>query len=256
MRIATWNVNSLNARMPRVEEWLDYAMPDVLCLQETKFSDDKFPALAFQAVGYESVHHGQGQWNGVAILSKASIDDVHYGFADGGEADTDARLVTATCGGVRVSSVYVPNGREIDHEQYHYKLAWLARLREHLEALGSADDDVVVCGDYNIAPTDIDVWDPAEFAESTHVTEPERGALAELSDWGLVDVFREHYDDAGLYTYWDYRDGNFHKRKGMRIDLMLASRPVADRSTLVLMDRSARKGKLPSDHAPLFMDVA
>jgi exodeoxyribonuclease-3 len=256
MRIATWNVNSLKARMPRVEEWLDYAKPDVLCMQETKLSDAAFPAMAFSALGYESVHHGAGQWNGVAILSKVGIDNPMFGFCKGLEPDTDTRLVTAVCGGVKVSSVYVPNGRALGDPHYDYKLSWLGRLREHLDNTASPDEKVVVCGDFNVAPEDRDVWDIKKFKNSTHVTEPERKAVRALEDWGLVDALRAEYQDDKLFTYWDYRAGDFHTHRGMRIDLLLVSKPLAERIEFVLIDRFARKGKLPSDHAPTLVDIA
>jgi exodeoxyribonuclease-3 len=254
MRIATWNVNSLKARLPRVEEWLGYARPDVLCLQETKLSDDAFPAMTFAALGYEGVHHGEGQWNGVAILSRVGIDDVVDGFAGGG--DGEARLLTATCGGVRVVTAYVPNGREVGHEQYRHKLAWLARLREHLGAVADVTAEVVVCGDFNVAPDDRDVWDPTKCNGGTHVSPPERDALAQITGWGLTDLLRQRYDDDGLYSWWDYQAGAFHKHWGMRIDLLLASAPLAERLAWVLVDRNARKGTKPSDHAPLVADFA
>jgi exodeoxyribonuclease-3 len=255
VRIATWNVNSLKVRLPRVEEWLGYAQPDVVCLQETKLADTAFPGMTFQALGYDAAHHGEGRWNGVAILSRVGLDDVAAGFTDADEPDTDARLLWATCGGVRVASVYVPNGREVGHDHYRYKLDWLARLRSHLETHCDPARPLTVCGDFNIAPTDDDVWDPAVFAQSTHVTPPEREALAALHDWGLVDAFRRHRPEPGLYTYWDYRAGMFHKHKGMRIDLILATAPLADRVSFALIDRQARKGSLPSDHAPLLVDT-
>jgi exodeoxyribonuclease-3 len=256
VRIATWNVNSLKARLPRVEEWLAQVEPDVLCMQETKLADDAFPALAFQALGYEGVHCGQGRWNGVAILSRVGIDDVVCGFVDADEPDPEARLVWATCGGVRVGSVYVPNGRSLDDPQYDYKLAWLERLHGALERHADPSSDLVVCGDFNIAPDDRDVWDPAEFVGATHTSEAERDALARLESWGLVDVFRRRYHEPGLFSWWDYRAGNFHKGKGMRIDLVLATEPLAERSVRDLIDRNARKGKQPSDHAPVIADFA
>lgn len=255
MRIATWNVNSLKARMPRVEGWLAYADADVVCLQETKLADAAFPHMAFAALGYESAHHGDGQWNGVAILSRVGIDDVVHGFADGIDPDSDTRLITARCGGVQVTSVYVPNGRAVDDPHYQYKLGWLARLRQHLDATTTPQDLVAVCGDFNIAPDDRDVWDPARFVGSTHVTEPERRALRDLEGWGLVDAFRARYPDDRLYSYWDYRAGDFHEHRGMRIDLLLLSDPLAATLRWALVDRTARKGKLPSDHAPVWVDV-
>jgi exodeoxyribonuclease-3 len=256
MRIATWNVASLTPeRQVRLYGWLDYAQPDVMCLQETKVSDDAFPALELLGRGYETAHHGQGRWNGVAILSRVGLAEVHAGFADGGPPDPEARLVSATCGGVRVSSVYVPNGRAVGHEQYVYKLAWLERLYAHLDATASPDDDLVVCGDVNIAPADLDLWDAAVFVGGTHVSDDERAALARLEKWGLHDVFREQYPGVeGLFSWWDYRAGSFHKRQGMRIDLILATTSLATRATWALVDRNARKGSKPSDHAPVLAD--
>jgi exodeoxyribonuclease-3 len=255
MRIATWNVNSLKARLPRVEDWISYAKPDVLCMQETKLSDANFPSMAFAALGYEAAHCGQGQWNGVAILSKVGLDDVVAGFSDQGENETtEARLVWATCGGVRVASVYVPNGRVVGSEHYEAKLQWLDRLRRGLETACDPAEPFVVCGDFNVAPEDRDVWDPTKLHGGTHVSPPERDALAALQRWGLVDVFRALYDDDRLYTYWDYRAGDFHQHRGMRIDLQLATKPLAEAATFALVDRFARKGKLPSDHAPLLID--
>jgi exodeoxyribonuclease III len=255
MRIATWNVNSLKARLSRVEEWLAYAKPDILCMQETKLSDSAFPQLAFQALGYDSVHFGSGQWNGVAILSRVGVSDPLAGFEPGLEPDPDARLITANCGGVTVSSVYVPNGRSLDSDHYKYKLSWLERLREHLDSRVKPDQPVAVCGDFNIAPEDVDVWDPKAFVGSTHVSEPEREALRSLEAWGLVDAFRRRYGEERLYSYWDYRAGDFHEHRGMRIDLLLVSAPLAEKVRWGLVDRNARKGKLPSDHAPVFVDV-
>ena len=257
MRIVTWNVNSLKARLPRVEEWLADVQPDVLCLQETKLSDDAFPSLTFAALGYESVHHGQGQWNGVAILSKVGIDKVVANFAPAsGDPDPDARIITADCGGVTVSSVYVPNGRSLDHEHYQYKLRWLAQLRRHIDSLASPTDDVVVTGDFNIAPTDDDVYDIRKFVDSTHVSTPERQVLADFCDWGMIDLFRQIHPQPQLYSYWDYRAGDFHMGRGMRIDLVLGTQSVADRCTFAIVDRNARKGESPSDHAPVIIDLA
>ena len=255
MRIATWNVNSLRARLPRVEEWIADVRPDVVCLQETKMAEDAFPHLAFEQLGYESVHHGQGQWNGVAIVSRVGLIDPVRGFADGGDPDPEARLVTATCGGVRVSSVYVPNGRALDNDHYVYKLAWMKRLLAHLRANESPESAVVVTGDFNIAPDDRDVYDPARFVGATHVSEPEREALRDLESWGLIDVFRRHHDEGGLYSWWDYRSGDFHQGRGLRIDLILATEEVARRSRWTIVDRNARKGQQPSDHAPVLVDI-
>lgn len=251
MLVATWNVNSLNARMPRVLDWLDQVEPDVLCIQETKLAEAAFPTEAFDTLGYASVHHGEGRWNGVAILSRVGLSDPVSGFAAGIDPDPDARLVSATCGGIRVHCVYVPNGREVDHDHYHYKLSWLGRLRAHLDATVSSDDEVIVAGDWNIAPEDQDVWDPAAFVGLTHVTPPEREALAQVADFGLIDTFRQRYPGPGLYSYYDYQAGRFHKREGMRIDYILASAPLAQRCVFDAIDRNGRKGTKPSDHVPV-----
>jgi exodeoxyribonuclease-3 len=257
VRIATWNVNSLKARLPRVEEWLQYAQPDVVCLQETKLADKNFPAMTFSALGYDCVHHGYNQWNGVAVLSRVGIEDPQNGF--GPDIDDpyaeDARMLTATCGGLRVSSVYCPNGREVASEFYERKLLWFERLAEWCETRHAPTDPLVVMGDFNIAPEDRDVWSIKAFAGATHVTEPERAAVKALEHWGLVDTFRRIYDDDHLFSYWDYRGGDFHQGRGMRIDLVLATEPVAERVTWALIDRNARKGKQPSDHAPVVVDL-
>jgi exodeoxyribonuclease-3 len=254
VRIATWNVNSLGARLGRVEEWIEYAHPDVLCLQETKQADSAFPHGAFTALGYETAHHGDGRWNGVAIASRVGLSDVTRGLGSDDDAQ-GPRAIAADCGGVRVMSVYVPNGRSLDSEHYPAKLAWLARVRSVLDESSSPDRPVAVCGDFNVAPEDRDVWDPTQFVGATHVSGPEREALADLQKWGLVDVFRRLYDDDGLFTWWDYRGGSFHRHQGMRIDLILVTEVLAARTTYALIDRNARKGEKPSDHAPVFIDT-
>ncbi len=257
MRLATWNVNSVKARLPRLTQWLADTRPDVCCLQETKISDASFPSTALRELGYEAAHHGNGRWNGVAVLSRVGLDDVRRGLpADPGGDAPEPRCIAATCAGLRVYSVYVPNGRALDDTQYPYKLAWLAALQGALAAHGPGER-VLVCGDFNVAPTDADVWDPAVFTGSTHVSAAERAALAGLTALGLRDVVRErHPEPAPMYTYWDYRAGAFHRRMGMRIDLVLASAPVADAVLDLYVDREARKGPAPSDHAPVVVDIA
>jgi exodeoxyribonuclease III len=256
VRIATWNVNSLKQRMPRLLPWLDQRRPDVVCLQETKLADDAFAELCgaeLSSRGYEAAAHGEAAWNGVAILSRVGLDDVVRGI-DGapGFPNPEARAVSATCGGVRIVSVYVPNGREPDSDHYRYKLAWLAALRDMVAA---GPDATIVCGDMNIAPTDDDVFDPDAYVGQTHVTPPEREALAKLQALGLHDVVRDRWPDKRVFTYWDYRAGMFHKDLGMRIDLALASDPVAERVKAAWVDRHARKGTGPSDHAPVIVDL-
>nr|WP_312856558.1 exodeoxyribonuclease III [Phytoactinopolyspora halotolerans] len=256
MRVATWNVNSVKQRVPRLLPWLDQRRPDVVCLQETKLADDRFAELLgaeLEQRGYAFAVHGEGRWNGVAILSKVGLDDVVVGL-DGapGFPDPEARAVAATCAGVRVHSVYVPNGREPESEHYHYKLAWLAALRA---VVGAGPEAAMVCGDMNIAPTDDDVFDPEAYVGQTHVTPPERTALAQLQALGLRDVVRERWPSERVFTYWDYRAGMFHKDLGMRIDLVLASASVSDRVRAAWVDRQARKGTGPSDHAPVIVDL-
>ena len=256
MRIATWNVNSVKQRVPRLLPWLDERRPDVVCLQETKLTDDAFRDLLGGELGdrgYEIAIHGQATWNGVAILSRVGLEDVATGLPGApGFPDPESRAISATCDGIRVVSVYVPNGREPGSEHYEYKLAWLASLRETIT--GRADE-TVLCGDMNIAPADEDVFDPEAYAGQTHVTPPEREALAELEALGLRDVVRDRWPDERVFTYWDYRAGMFHQDLGMRIDLVLAGAPVADRVRAAWVDRQARKGKGPSDHAPVIVDL-
>jgi exodeoxyribonuclease-3 len=249
-------VNSVKQRVPRLLPWLDQRQPDVVCLQETKLANDAFEELLGEelaARGYALALHGEVQWNGVAILSRAGLEDVVRGVpAAPGFPRPEARAVTATCGGVRVHSVYVPNGRTPDSEHYRYKLAWLDALKEMLRAGPRA---AIVCGDMNIAPADIDVFDPDAYVGHTHVTAPERAALAKLQGLGLHDVVREHWPTERIFTYWDYRAGMFHQDLGMRIDLALATRAVVDRVRAAWVDRQARKGSGPSDHAPVIVDL-
>jgi exodeoxyribonuclease-3 len=257
VRVATWNVNSVKQRAPRLLPWLDERRPDVVCLQETKLADDSFHHLLddeLAARGYGVAAHGEAAWNGVAILSRVGLEDVVCGLGDDtpGFPHTEARAVSATCGGIRVVSVYVPNGREPGSEHYEYKLAWLESLRK---MAAGGPDATVVCGDFNIAPTDDDVFDPDAYIGQTHVTPPEREALAELQALGLHDVVRERWPSETVFTYWDYRAGMFHQDLGMRIDLVLASAPVADRVRAAWVDRQARKGSGPSDHAPVIVDL-
>jgi exodeoxyribonuclease-3 len=255
MRFATWNVNSVKARLPRLLEWLDSTRPDVLCLQETKVAADGFPTGEVAALGYETAAYGTGRWNGVALLSRIGLDDVQKGFpGEPGYPDPEARAVAATCGGIRFRSVYVPNGRTPDDPHYAYKLNWLAGLRDALVP-EVAKGPLVVAGDYNVAPTDDDVWDPGVFVGSTHVTPPEREALAAIRAVGLQDVVGRPLKGDHPFTYWDYRAGMFHMNKGMRIDLVYATPDVAAKVTDAVVDREARKGKGPSDHAPIVVDI-
>ncbi|MGH8947042.1 MAG: exodeoxyribonuclease III [Acidimicrobiia bacterium] len=273
MRIATWNVNSLHARLPAVEKWLSRASPDVLLMQETKLPDEQVPELAFPMAGYELVHHGEGRWNGVAIASRLGISEVVTNFGDGpvrdsrmgsgaGAAEEDfdpfdeARMLSVVCGGVRFVSLYAPNGREVGSRFYEGKLHWLGRVHRWLAETRSPEEPLVVAGDFNATPADEDVWDAAAVHGGTHVSEPERAALARLREWGLVDGFRLHQPGPGRFTWWDYRAGMFHKNFGMRIDLIYLTRPLAERMVWAEIDREARKGPpTPSDHAPVVVDL-
>ncbi|MFB7666673.1 exodeoxyribonuclease III [Kitasatospora sp. NPDC056138] len=264
VRIATWNINSVTARLPKLLEWLDGAKPDVLCLQELKCATDSFPAEAVRELGYEAAAHGTGRWNGVAILSRIGLDDVvrdlpgqpGYLADDALLPETEPRAVAATCGPVRVWSVYVPNGREVDHAHYRYKLEWLETLRRAVLEDAAGARPFAVLGDFNVAPTDEDVYDRAAFEGQTHVTEPERAALAALQAVGLQDVVPRPLKYDRPYTYWDYRQLCFPKNRGMRIDLTYGNKPFVEAVSDSYVDREARKGKGTSDHAPVVVDLA
>lgn len=273
MRIATWNVNSLNARLEAVELWLERAEPDVLLIQETKLADDDVPEMPFRIAGYEVLHHGEGRWNGVAIASRIGIDEpIVTNFGEGPvrasrstkdaptEDDFDplseARMVSAVCGGIRVASLYAPNGRQLDSPWYEGKLRWFERLRTWLDETVEPADDVLLGGDFNVTPTDDDVWDAVKAHGATHVSARERSALAELREWGLVDTYREQVASSGRFSWYDYRAGMFHRNEGMRIDLLYGTRSVAERVVAAEIDREARKGPpTPSDHAPVTIDL-
>lgn len=256
LRIATWNINSIRVRFPQVVDWLAANSVDVALLQETKCADAGFPFDAFAAAGYEVAHHGVDHWNGVAIASRVGIARVQRGFGGPQAAPFDEpRLIAADCGGVRCWSVYVPNGRELWDPHYAFKLVWLERLRHELLAGRAASTATVVGGDFNVAPTDLDIYMPSRWRRRTHASEPERAGIRALVDIGLVDVTREHLPDAGVYTWWNYRPGQFDKDHGLRIDLALCSPAIADRTTRVWIDRAARAVPRPSDHAPLVLDL-
>jgi exodeoxyribonuclease-3 len=256
VRIATWNVNSIKQRLPRFLPWLDERRPDVACLQETKLADDAIAELLdaeLRRRGYEAAYYGQAQWNGVALLSRVGLADVVRGVPGApGFPAPEARAVSATCGGLRVHSLYVPNGRTVGSEHYEYKLAWLDALRRQVAA---ESEPVVLCGDMNIAPADADVFDPAAYVGQTHVTDPERAALAEVGRLGLRDVLRDRWPTQRVFTYWDYRAGMFQRNLGMRIDLVLAAESLSSRVAAAWVDRQARKGTRPSDHAPVIVDL-
>jgi exodeoxyribonuclease III len=256
VRVATWNVNSVKQRVPRLLPWLDQRQPDIVCLQELKISDEAFAELLgadLEARGYQAAVHGEARWNGVAILSRVGLDDVVKELPGApGFPDPEARAISASCAGIRVHAVYVPNGRTPDSDHYHYKLTWLAALEQDVR---SGPEAALVCGDMNIAPTDADVFDPAAYVGQTHVTPPERAALARLQSAGLHDVVRDRWPNERIFSYWDYRAGMFHQDLGMRIDLVLATSPVADRVRAAWVDRQARKGTGPSDHAPVIVDL-
>jgi exodeoxyribonuclease-3 len=267
MRIATWNVNSLKARLDRVLAWIQRAQPDVLLMQETKLHDANVPTEAFRDAGYEIAHHGQGQWNGVAVASRLRVEGVVTNFGRPLDAVLDpdsldanplaeARMIAASCGGLRVVSLYAPNGRSVGSPHYTAKLDWFEVLRSWLRETVDLNAPLVLGGDLNVAPADIDVWDPAACETGTHVSPPEREAYGRLLALGLTDAYRLQHRESGRYTWWDYRGGNFHRNIGMRIDHLLASRPLVPRVVWTEIDREARKGKpTPSDHAPLVMDL-
>jgi exodeoxyribonuclease-3 len=267
VRIATWNVNSLKARLEKVTWWLERARPDVLLMQETKLADADAPAEVFRKAGYALAHHGEGRWNGVAVASRCGLEAVITNFdeplrpartPDVGDDEplAEARMVSAVCGGIRVVSVYAPNGRVVGSTFYEAKLAWFDRLSGWLSKAADPRDLLVIGGDFNVAPADVDVWDPRACHGGTHVSEREREAFSRLVRWGLTDAYRLHHPDPGRYTWWDYRAGNFHKNFGMRIDHLLVSAPLQARTVWSEIDREARKGKpVPSDHAPLVIDV-
>lgn len=270
MRLATWNVNSLKARMEVVERWLQRAEPDVLLLQETKLSDEEVPGLPFQMAGYEIAHHGEGRWNGVAIASRVGLTDVIANFGNSGVRDSpttaddegefdplqEARMISAVCGGIRFVSVYAPNGREVGSPFFEGKLLWFERLAGWLEERFSPEEPLVVGGDMNITPEDADVWDPGRAHGGTHVSARERQALEALRAWGLADAFRLIRSEEGRFSWWDYRAGMFQRNEGMRIDLLYVTEVVARRVVWAEIDREARKGKpTPSDHAPVVVDL-
>jgi exodeoxyribonuclease-3 len=257
MRIATWNVNSITARLPRLLSWLESTGTDVLCVQEIKVSDAAFPYEPLRELGYEAAVSANGRWNGVAVLSKAGLEDVSVGLTGAPDYDgaQEARAVGASCGPVRVWSVYVPNGREVGHPHYDYKLRWLEALRSTVAAESAADRPFAVLGDFNVAPTDEDVYDPAVFEGLTHVTPPERAALAALRASGLSDVVPRPLKYDRPYTYWDYRQLAFPKNRGMRIDLVYGNDAFAKAVGDAYVDREERKGKGASDHAPVVVDL-
>src|SRR5688500_6138335 len=267
MRIATWNVNSLKARLEKVTWWLARARPDVLLMQETKLADADAPGDMFQGLGYSFAHHGEGGRNGVAIASRCGVEDVVTNFGeplqaartdDVGDDEplAEARMIAARCGDLRVVSLYAPNGRVVGSPFYEAKLAWFDRLARWLGQAADPGEPLVVGGDFNVAPEDADVWDPRACHGGTHVSAPERQAFSGLCRWGLLDAYRLHHPEPGRYTWWDYRAGNFHKNFGMRIDHLLVSAPLTKRTVASEIDREARKGTpVPSDHAPLVIDV-
>ena len=257
MRIATWNVNSLRARTDRILDWLERHRPEVVCLQETKCTDAHVPFGAFAELGYETTHWGLHHWNGVAILSQVGLADVRRGFRGCNRPPFDeARLVTARCGGVDVTSLYVPNGRELGHQQYLYKLTWLERLRGDLLAAGVAERPWVLAGDFNVAPTDLDIYAPERWRKRTHASPPERAAIDALVDLGLTDIHRALDPSPGVYTFWSYLPQAVPRNMGLRIDLLLTSPPVTERATRVWVDHDERAGVRASDHAPVVVELS
>ncbi|WP_069812439.1 exodeoxyribonuclease III [Streptomyces sp. TP-A0874] len=257
MRIATWNVNSITARLPRLLAWLESSGTDVVCIQETKCGEAQFPFEPLRELGYEAAVNASGRWNGVAVVSRVGLADLTVGLPGAPEYEgvVEPRAIAATCGPVRLWSVYVPNGREVGHAHYGYKLRWLEALREAAAGDAAGPRPFAVLGDFNVAPTDADVYDPAVFTESTHVTGAEREALAALRHTGLSDVVPRPLKYDHPYTYWDYRQLCFPKNRGMRIDLVYGNAPFAAAVRDSYVDREERKGKGASDHAPVVVDL-
>jgi len=248
MKIASWNINSLRKRQDRLFAWLEATKPDIVCLQETKCTDEQFPALALQAVGYRSAYHGEKSYNGVAILSKSEPRDVRASLCDE-VVDPQARVIAATIDSIRVFSIYAPNGRAVGSSAYDYKINWYARLRECLSSEGTAE--LIVCGDFNVAPEDEDVYDPDLWRGAIMCSDGERAAFRQLCETGFSDTLRLHHKEGGLFSWWDYRMLSFPKNRGLRIDAILASKSLAKKCTAAGIDREMRKGKEPSDHAPV-----
>jgi exodeoxyribonuclease III len=255
MKIATWNVNSIAARLPHVVEWVKTNRPDVLCLQEIKCIDERFPAAVFQELGYQSQTFGQPTYNGVATLSLHEINAVQKGFPDDAP-DAQRRLLLTTIGPIKIINVYVPNGSEVGSAKYQYKLDWLDKLRAYLDACLSPAEPVVICGDFNVAPEDRDIHDPILWYGKILCSEPERAALQKVFAWGFEDVFRKHHAEPGLFSWWDYRGGGFRRNHGLRIDHLWATSNLAQASISCVIDTAPRKLERPSDHAPVIAEFA
>lgn len=250
MKIATWNVNSISVRLPHVLDWLEENRTDVLCLQETKCIDDKFPRRQFTERGYHLEIFGQPTYNGVAIISRHPITEVQLGFEDD-QPESQRRLIAATIEGIRVIDVYIPNGSEVDSEKYHYKLDWLGKLEQFCRRELEAHDQALICGDFNIAPTDADVHDPALWSGKVLCSEAERTALESIRQKGWIDLFRRHHPEGGHFSWWDYRAGGFRRNHGLRIDHIWSTSALADRCTGAWIDKIPRALEKPSDHAPV-----
>ncbi|MAI78721.1 MAG: exodeoxyribonuclease III [Deltaproteobacteria bacterium] len=257
MRVATWNINGLKARLDFVLEWLEERQPDVVGFQELKMADDQFPSDTFKNAGYFALSHGQKAWNGVAILTKGEAECVQTGLPD--QDEFGARLITAQSKGIRFTTVYCPNGKNLEHDDYPRKLAWFDSLREHLDATGDPKADEIICGDFNICPSDLDTWDAQSHIGGIFHTAAERQRMESVVEWGFSDLFRELHPDETAFTWWDYRGGAFHRKHGLRIDFILGTASIKDRLQSVTVDRDWRKkrGELkPSDHAPVYADLA
>jgi exodeoxyribonuclease-3 len=253
MKIVSWNINSLRKRQERLLTWLAASGPDIVCLQETKCTDEQFPQLDLKAAGYHSAFHGQKSYNGVAILSRIEPRDVRSSLCDE-ESDPQARVIAATINSVRVYSIYAPNGQAVASPAYEYKLKWYERLRKCLQADQEANDALAVCGDFNVAPGDEDVYDAALWRGAIMCSESERAAFAQLCGIGLTDTLRIHHPEAGLFSWWDYRMLAFPRNRGLRIDAILASESLAKKCVAAGIEREMRKGKEPSDHAPVWAE--
>jgi len=255
MKIATWNVNSINVRMPQLLDWLDRAKPDIVCLQETKTIDENFPSAALKDVGYDSAFMGQKSYNGVAILSKHPIEDVQKNFLDDDD-EAPKRLIAATVNGIRIVNTYIPNGTELWTDKFTFKLDWLQRLRRLFDETCDSNKDVLLCGDFNVAMDELDVWSAAAMQGKLHFSKPERAAMHNVKQWGFVDLFRKINGDVQQFSWWDYRAGSWQKNQGLRIDHIWTSQSLADKCTGCWIDKSTRELTLPSDHAPVVAEFS
>jgi len=255
VKVATWNVNSIKIRLEQMLAWLDETATDVLCLQETKCVDEGFPYQAINQAGYQVAFFGQKSYNGVAILSKYEIENIEKGFPDD-DGESPKRLIAATTGGVRIVNTYIPNGTELFTDKFAFKLDWIARLRRYFDETCDLNDAVLLCGDFNVAPSELDVWNVPAYEGKLHFSRPERAALHHLKQWGFVDVFRQFNPDEREFSWWDFRSGAWQRNRGLRIDHIWVSPTLAERALASWIDRDPRAGPRPSDHTPVVAEFS